>query len=68
MSEQKQRVYDALNKLGIKYEVVEHEPVHTMEDMDASVFLRKELCARTCFSEMQKENVIFSLPAMKMLK
>ena len=29
MSEQKQRVYDALNKLGIKYEVVEHEPVHT---------------------------------------
>ena len=28
MSEQKQRVYDALNKLGIKYEVVEHEPVH----------------------------------------
>ena len=24
MSEQKQRVYDALNKLGIKYEVVEH--------------------------------------------
>ena len=63
MSEQKQRVYDALNKLGIKYEVVEHEPVHTMED-----FLRKELCARTCFSEMQKENVIFSLPVMKMLK
>ena len=67
MSEQKQRVYDALNKLGIKYEVVEHEPVHTMEDMDL-VFLRKELCARTCFSEMQKENVIFSLPVMKMLK
>ena len=65
MSEQKQRVYDALNKLGIKYEVVEHEPVHTMEDM---VFLRKELCERTCFSEMQKENVIFSLPVMKMLK
>ena len=34
MENQKQRVYDALNKLGIKYEVVEHEPVHTMEDMD----------------------------------
>ena len=41
MSEQKQRVYDALNK---------------------------ELCARICFSEMQKENVIFSLHVMKMLK
>ena len=34
MENQKQRVYDALKKLGIKYEVVEHEPVHTMEDMD----------------------------------
>ena len=34
MEDQKQRDYDALNKLGIKYEVVEHEPVHTMEDMD----------------------------------
>lgn len=34
MENEKQRVYDALNKLGIKYEVVEHEAVHTMEDMD----------------------------------
>ena len=34
MENQKQRVYDALDKLGIKYDVVEHEPVHTMEDMD----------------------------------
>ena len=34
MEDQKQRVYDALNKMNIKYEVVEHEPVHTMEDMD----------------------------------
>lgn len=33
MSE-KQRIYDQLKKLGIKYEVVEHEPVYTMEDMD----------------------------------
>ena len=29
MENQKQRVYDALDKLGIKYEVVEHEPVRT---------------------------------------
>lgn len=34
MENQKQRVYDALDQLKIKYEVVEHEPVHTMEDMD----------------------------------
>ena len=30
MEDQKKRVYDALDKLKIKYEVVEHEPVHTM--------------------------------------
>lgn len=34
MENQKQRVYDALDKMKIKYEVVEHEAVHTMEDMD----------------------------------
>ncbi len=34
MENQKQRVYDELKRLNIKYEVVEHEPVHTMEDMD----------------------------------
>lgn len=34
MENEKQRVYDALEQLKIKYEVVEHEPVHTMEDMD----------------------------------
>lgn len=34
MSSQKQRIYDALDKMGIKYEAVEHEPVYTMEDMD----------------------------------
>lgn len=34
MGNQKQRIYDELNKMGIKYEVVEHEPVFTMEDMD----------------------------------
>lgn len=30
----KQDVYDTLDKYKIKYEVVEHEPVYTMEDMD----------------------------------
>ena len=64
MSEQKQRVYDALNKLGIKYEVVEHEPVHTMEDMDRLGLPEKG----TLCKNLQKENVIFSLHVMKMLK
>ena len=44
MEDQKQRVYDALNKMGIKYEVVEHEPVHTMEDMDRLGLPEKDLC------------------------
>lgn len=47
MEDQKQRVYDALNKMGIKYEVVEHEPVHTMEDMDRLGLPEKEHCVRT---------------------
>ena len=34
MENQKQRIYDELKKPNIKYEVVEHEPVYTMEDMD----------------------------------
>ncbi|MFV0363951.1 MAG: prolyl-tRNA synthetase associated domain-containing protein [Suipraeoptans sp.] len=34
MSQDKQLIYDELNKLKINYEVVEHEPVYTMEDMD----------------------------------
>lgn len=34
MEDQKKRIYDALDQMKIKYEVVEHEPVHTMEDMD----------------------------------
>lgn len=33
MSE-KQRVYDALKQSNITYDVIEHEPVYTMEDMD----------------------------------
>ena len=63
MSEQKQRVYDALNKLGIKYEVVEHEPVHTMEDMDRLGLPEKgTLCKEPVSQRCKKENVIFSLP------
>lgn len=47
--EQKQRVYDALNKRNIKYEVVEHEPVHTMEDMDALGLSQKGVLCKNLF-------------------
>src|SRR5699024_202380 len=49
MEDQKQRVYDALNKLGIKYEVVEHEPVHTMEDMDRLALPQKGTLCKNLF-------------------
>ena len=68
MSEQKQRVYDALNKLGIKYEVVEHEPVHTMEDMDRLGLPEKGTLCKNLFLRDAKENAIFLLPVMKMQK
>ena len=48
MEDQKQRVYDALNKMGIKYEVVEHEPVHTMEDMDRLGLPEKGTLCKNC--------------------
>lgn len=49
MENQKQRVYDALNKLSIKYEVVEHEPVYTMEDMDRLGLAQKGTLCKNLF-------------------
>ena len=59
MSEQKQRVYDALNKLGIKYEVVEHEPVHTMEDMDRLGLPEKGTLCKNLFNRDAKGKLHF---------
>mgnify|MGYP004471426417 FL=1 len=49
MENQKQRVYDELKRLNIKYEVVEHEPVHTMEDMDRLGLPKKGLLCKNLF-------------------
>ncbi len=49
MENQKQRVYDELKRLNIKYEVVEHEPVHTMEDMDRLGLPEKGLLCKNLF-------------------
>lgn len=49
MSEQKQRIYDVLDELGIKYEVVEHEPVFTMEDMDRLGLPQKGVLCKNLF-------------------
>ncbi|MCP1103476.1 Ala-tRNA(Pro) deacylase [Aequitasia blattaphilus] len=34
MTQDKQAIYDELDKLKIQYEAVDHKPVYTMEDMD----------------------------------
>ena len=70
MSEQKQRVYDALNKLGIKYEVVEHEPVHTMEDMDRLGLPEKGTLCKNLFLRNSKGDhyYLLMLPGEKKFK
>lgn len=49
MSEQKQRIYEALKELNIKYEAVEHEPVFTMEDMDRLGLPEKGVLCKNLF-------------------
>ena len=45
MNEQMKKVLDALDAAGIPYELMEHPPVHTIEDMDAlGIFNRGEVC------------------------
>ena len=70
MSEQKQRVYDALNKLGIKYEVVEHGPVHTMEDMDRLGLPEKGTLCKNLFLRNSKGDhyYLLMLPGEKKFK
>ena len=41
----RQKVLDTLDSLGIAYSVIDHPPVHTIEDMDAlGVFTKGEVC------------------------
>ena len=49
MEDQKKRVYDALDKMKIKYETVEHEPVYTMEDMDRLGLTKKGTLCKNLF-------------------
>ena len=42
---QQEKVYEALDKLGIGYKVIHHEQVHTIEEMDAmGIFTDGEVC------------------------
>ena len=43
--DEKQKVLNQLDLLGISYEVIDHPPVHTIEEMDAlGIFTRGEVC------------------------
>ena len=42
---QQEKVYKALDDLGIEYKVIHHQEVHTIEEMDAlGIFTDGELC------------------------
>lgn len=49
METEKQRVYEALDKMKISYEVVEHNPVYTMEDMVQAGLDKKGVLCKNLF-------------------
>ena len=49
MEDVRKKVYEALDKMNIKYEVVEHEPVYTMEDMDRLGLTKKGTLCKNLF-------------------
>lgn len=65
--DQKQRVYDELKKMNITYEVVEHEPVHTMEDMDKLGLPAKGTLCKNLFlrDSKGKRHFLVTLPESK---
>lgn len=63
MEDQKKRVYDALDKMKIKYEVVEHEPVYTMEDMDRLGLTKKGTLCKNLFLRDSKGKRHFLITA-----
>lgn len=43
--EEKQKVYDRLNNMGIKYEIINHPAVFTIEEMDnLGITIKAEIC------------------------
>ena len=55
-----EEVLKELDNMGIKYELVEHEPVYTIEDMnnlDPSIFKGAEICKNLFFLHIIFYNV-----------
>ena len=54
------RTYDLLDKLGIVYERVDHEPAETMEALPLMKFLPRQLSAKTySFAIRRKRSFIY---------
>ncbi len=64
---QKQQIYDALDKMKLKYEAVEHEPVYTMEDMDRLGLSARGLLCKNLFlrDARGKRHFLITLPEEK---
>lgn len=60
-------VIDLLENKNIKYEVIEHEEVHTMEDMEELGLLNKGIVCKNLFVRDQKGklNIVISVPYQK---
>ncbi|WP_330634602.1 prolyl-tRNA synthetase associated domain-containing protein [Anaerovorax sp. IOR16] len=57
--EQYQIVYDALNKMGISYEIVEHPPALTTEDADRYIIGKKGVRTKTLFLCNRKKSAYY---------
>lgn len=43
--EAKEKVYEKLNSMGIKYEIIDHPPVYTIEEMDdLGITMKADIC------------------------
>lgn len=65
--DEKQAVLSALDALGVAYEVIDHPPVHTIEEMDAlGLFTRGTVCKNLFLRNASgKTHYVVSMPKEK---
>lgn len=59
----RQGVYDLLNEKGIAFECMEHEPVYTMEEMDAAGITKKGTVCKNLFLRDAKGKIHYLVTA-----
>lgn len=67
MEEIKKQVYDKLDELGIEYEVIEHEPAFTIEDIDKMGIFNDGVGCKNLFlrDASGKRHFLLSVPEHK---